>query len=494
MFLEAATLLLVVFFVWYNLTTYLERRKMPPGPYPWPFIGNLLQMDSDPINPFKKLVEKYGEIVSVSFPLRRCVLINTAKLAREARLTRKNDLAGKIPNTMYPGNVIFGERDVICSDFGPGHLFCKKVLTRSLHMFGQGIEKAETRVNYAVQKLVDEVKALKAEKFSPKDLLSRAILCQIWEWLTSKKLSLLDPRVLQLVEFNNKISALWAQFTLVQLIPGMSHLPTKFNKELRELIKTRDKIFGRELKYHRETYNEDVTRDLIDGFLTAFHKEIAKEKQKHISTIDDIQGLMVDLVFAGSDTTSAVLSWFILYVVLHQDVQQNIHDEIDRVVGRNRSPSWQDTKQLNYLQACVCETLRLSRILPVYGTNTTRDTVIGGYHVPKDTYVAININNIHFDNSEWPEPHSFKPERFLDENGLFVGWTTKQALIPFGLGRRECPGQQLARIVICLFASSLMQNFTIEVPEGEKKPIPKPSNPQLVLAPADYNIVAKERI
>lgn len=467
---------------------------MPPGPFPWPLIGNMPHMESDPINPFKKIVQKYGEIVSVSFPLRRCVLINNAKLAREARLTRKDDLAGKIRSTMYPGDVIFGERDVICSDYGPGHIFRKKILSLGLHVFGAGIEQAEERVNDSVRNFVNEIKALGGQAFSPKDLLSRAILCQIWEWVTSKKLSLLHPKVKLLTEFNDKISKLWTQFTPAQLIPGVSYLPTTFNRELSEVVQIRDNIFAPELKFHQDTYIPGVTRDLTDGFLAAFEKEMAKEKGKEIGSVEDIQGLMVDIVYAGSDTTSSVLAWYILYIVLHQDVQKKIHEELDAVVGNDCLPSWQDTKKLHYLQASICEVLRLSRVLPVYGTNAIRDTVIGGYHIPKDTYVALHINHIHFDEREWPEAHSFKPERFLTEEGSFVGWTAKQGFIPFGLGRRDCPGQPLARIMLCLFASALLQNFTIEVPEGEAKPEIQPSDPKLVLPPKDFTIVAKTRV
>ena len=493
MYLESAASLFLVWFVWYFVATYIERRKMPPGPFPWPLIGNLLQMEADPINPFKKIVEKYGEIVSVSFPLRRCVLINNAKLAREARLTNKDDLAGKIRSTMYPGDVIFGERDVICSDYGPGHVFRKKILSLGLHVFGMGIEHAEIRVNHAVKDFVNEIEAQDGQAFSPKDLLSRAILCQIWEWVTSKKLSLLHPKVKFLVEFNNKISNVWAQFSPAQLIPGVSHLPTTFNRELREVVKRRDEIFGPELKYHQETFVPGITRDLTDGFIAAFQKEIAKEKGKDIGSIEDIQGLMVDIVYAGSDTTSSVLAWYILYIVLHQEVQEKIHLELDKVVGNDRLPRWQDAQNLHYLQASICEVLRLSRVLPVYGTNAIRDTVIGGYHVPKDTYVALHINNIHFDEKEWPNPHNFVPERFLNKDGLFIGWTAKHGFIPFGLGRRDCPGQSLAKIMLCLFASALLQRFKIEIPAGEAKPELLPSDPKLVLPPKDFTIVAKRR-
>ena len=87
------------------------------------------------------------------------------------------------------------------------------------------------------------------------------------------------PTVRRLVDFNTKISKLWAQFSPVQLIPGVSHLPTAFNRELSEVVRTREEIFNPELRFHQETFVPGVTRDLTDGFLAAFEKEIAKEER-----------------------------------------------------------------------------------------------------------------------------------------------------------------------------------------------------------------------
>jgi cytochrome P450 len=127
------------------------------------------------------------------------------------------------------------------------------------------------------------------------------------------------------------------------------------------------------------------------------------------------------------------------------------------------------------------------------GTNAIRDTTIAGYHIPKGTFVCLNLPKVHEDNREWPEPEKFKPERFLEEDGKFVGWNKLRGFMPFGIGRRECPGQTLAKIMMFSFASILLHRYKIELPEGAEIPTTKVSTPQLVTKPNDFLVVAKPR-
>ena len=156
-----------------------------------------------------------------------------------------------------------------------------------------------------------------------------------------------------------------------------------------------------------------------------------------------------------------------------------IHDELDRVAGKDRLPSWKDVENMPYLQATFSEVLRKSGPVPVTGATAIRNGTLAGYHIPKGTTVIINIKEIHHDPTEWPEPDKFKPERFLDSEGKFVGWTAKHAFMPFGLGRRECLGQLFAKIVMFTFTSTLLQRYKIELPEGAEKPTTRPMGLQL---------------
>ncbi|CAB3981358.1 steroid 17-alpha-hydroxylase 17,20 lyase-like [Paramuricea clavata] len=169
-------------------------------------------------------------------------------------------------------------------------------------------------------------------------------------------------------------------------------------------------------------------------------------------------------------------------MVLYPKLQSKIHEELDEVVGRDRLPNRKDAENLPYLQATLCEVGRISRVARLVGTNAIRDTTIAGYHIPKGTLVCLNISRMLMDEREWPEPQKFEPERFLDGDGKFVGWNKLHGFLPFGIGRRECPGQSLARIMLFSFASLLLHHYKFELPEGAETPSTEVSTPQLGLS------------
>ncbi|CAB4028729.1 steroid 17-alpha-hydroxylase 17,20 lyase-like [Paramuricea clavata] len=421
---------------------------MPPGPFPYPFFGNIPQiMSADPIRPFSKLAEKYGDIFTVTFPNGNAVILNTASLVREARLApgRQEDLVGKSPESFYPLLEIMGHTMGL-SDYSPAYLFERKVFVSAMHIFGAGIEQASVRAGHAVDIAMKEIENKPGRSFSPKNLFESSIVVQLWEWLTSNKVALDDRIVQELNEFSAIVGRQALLNTMYQLFPFLSYLPTQFSREIKRAQQIGKTIFPPEYRAHQENYIPGTIRDLTDSFISAYEKELAKETRKDISSKHiGIPGLMVDVVAVGSETSSTWLTWFFLYNVLYPNVQSKIHDELDAVVGRDRLPNRADAESLPYLQATLCEVERASGMMTLVGTNAIRDTTIAGYPIPKGTFVGLNLAKVHEDKREWQEPEKFKPERFLDEDGKFVGWNKLRGFMPFAIGRRECPGQSLAK-------------------------------------------------
>ena len=496
MIIEVFVTLFVVWFIWYFTTTYMTRKNMPAGPFPYPFLGNIPQiMSADPIRPFDKLAEKYGDIFTVTFPSGNAVILNTASLVREARLTpgRQEDLMGKSPKYIYPLNEIVGDT-FSARDYSDTYRFEKKVFVSAMHIFGAGIEQATIRAGHAVDIAMKEIENKPERSFSPKSVLESSIVVLLWEWLTSKTIALDDP----IVKENNEIAAIFSRQALMssiyQLFPFLCYLPTQLTREIKRAKQIRETIFPKEYRAHQETYIPGTIRDLTDGFISAYEKELAKETTKDIGSKDTgIPGLMLNVILAGSANSSTWLTWFFLYMVLYPNVQSKIHEELDKVVGRDRLPNWKDAKSFPYLQATLCEVGRISGMTTLVGTNTIRDTTIAGYPIPKGTFVGLNFTKVHKDEREWPEPEKFKPERFLDVDRKFVGWNKLNGFLPFSVGRRECPGQSLARIMMFSFSSLLLHHYKIELPEGAEMPTTKVSTPQLVVQPDDFLVVAKSR-
>jgi hypothetical protein len=414
---------------------------------------------------------------------------------REARLApgRQEDLVGKSPESFYPIVEIMGHNMGGC-DYSPAFLFERKVFVSAMHIFGAGIEQASVRAGHAVDIAMKEIENKPGRFFSPKNLFESSIVVQLWEWLTSKKVALDDHIVQELNEFSAIVGRQALLNTTYQLFPFLCYLPTQFSREIKRAQQIRETIFPPEYRAHQESYIPGTIRDLTDSFISAYEKELAKETRKDISSKHiGIPGLMVDVVAVGSETSSTWLTWFFLYNVIYPNVQSKIHEELDAVVGRDRLPNRADAESLPYLQATLCEVERASGMMTLVGTNAIRDTTIAGYHIPKGTFVGLNLLKVHEDKREWQEPEKFKPERFLDEDGKFVGWNKLRGFMPFGIGRRECPGQSLAKVMMFSFASILLHRYKIELPEGAEIPTTKVSTPQLVTQPNDFLVVAKPR-
>ena len=493
MIFEILAALFLVYFIHYFITTMMVRRKMPPGPFPYPFVGNIPHLFTDPVDPYGKLADKYGDIYSLFFPSGdKIVVLNTATLVRKARLNNQNNLSGRSPGAIYPWNEIFGN-DLITSDYSPGYRFRRRVFKTAMHVFGSGIEQATERAAHAVNVAMKEIDSKKGQPFSPRGVLESSILVQLWNWLTSTKLQLGDPLIKDLSEFARVLAKQALLTTIHQCIPFFSYLPTKSSREIRWAKQIQYKVFPEAYRTEKETYTPGIIRHLTDSFISCYEKEICKETKKDIGSMDDIAGLMADVAFAGSDTTSTSLTWFLLYMALHPDIQEKVQREINSVINNDRLPSWKDAQNMPYLQATLCEVQRASGMMAVVGTNAIQDIEIAGYHVPKGTFVAVNLCKLHHDDREWPEPEKFKPERFLDSDRQFVGWTKLNGFLPFSVGRRECPGQSLAKIMMFTFASTLLHYYKFELLEGEEISSPEMSELAIVKRPKDFQIVAKKQ-
>ncbi|XP_046852391.1 cytochrome P450 2D6-like [Xenia sp. Carnegie-2017] len=491
MFLEIISASFLVWIVSFLVKTYFKRRSMPPGPFPYPIIGNIFLVDVTSKKPFKRIQEKYGDIYTVRL-LSDVVVVNTATLAREARLLHKNDVVDK--STKAPLHPIIGPNDIVFAEYGTPFVFRKRVFKSAMHVFGEGIHEAEERGNHAVKCTLDEIKSFEGRSFSPKKLIASAIILQLWQWLTSKELSLDDDIIVKLLEFSElSVKKIQENSIVSMMIPFSSFLPTEFNRNKKRALHIKSSIFSPVVESHLATYTPGKIRNMTHSFIQAYAKEMAKESSKDIGSINDIKDLMVDVVFAGADTTSSTLSWFLLYMTLYPDVQKKIHAELDQVIGKEYLPQMKDIQNLNYLQATMCEVIRKANPIPIAGATTLRDIHLAGFHIPKGTAILTNLAEVHHDEREWPEESKFKPERFLDNDGKFVGWTHYLAFMPFGLGRRQCGGISFAKIMLFTFSSTLLYYHEFRLPEGVERPMEEGSRLQLVSSPNHFEVVAFPR-
>ena len=495
MFLEVFLSICLCWLLWFIITTHLSRQSIPPGPFPLPIIGNAHQMGTNPPFSMEGIHKKYGEIYTLNLPVGRFVVVNSGRLAREALVAKKDDFSGRPGDAAnFPLRNIFHGKDISFTDFGASFLFRRRIISSAFHVFGEGLHEAEARVSKEVGYLLEWLGDSDGNPISPHTGISNTMVNIMAEWLFSKRYDYQDPILKELFNFNEKLLYVVQQGRIYQAFPFLKYLPSKVMKTLSEVLSTRDEFFGSQLNQHKDSYQDDITRDITDALIAEYNKEKSKKLDKSMGSKDDIKYFVMNIFVAASDTSASVLTWFMLYMIIYKDVQEKIQNEIDLVVGDHRSPNWKDAQNLPYLLSTICEVMRHSSFVPInLPHKATRDSTIDGYLIPKETTILFNFAAIHNDPRDWEEPREFKPERFLDESGKFVGWNALPNFFPFGAGRRMCPGENLGKLQVFILASNVLHQFCLKPVENEPKASLKNYVPGPIIYPKQYNVCAVKR-
>lgn len=223
-----------------------------------------------------------------------------------------------------------------------------------------------------------------------------------------------------------------------------------FKKEVEVLSNSFNELLEKILVEHEEKQGEG--KDLMDVLLAAYRDENAEYK----ITRNHIKSFYVDLLFAGSTTSVQTIQWTMAEIINSPKTLERLRGEIDSVVGTTRLIQETDLPNLPYLQAVVKEGLRLHPAGRIFERFSQEGCKVGGYYVPEKTTLMINDYAVMRDPDYWVDPDEFKPERFLEEEER-----KEQVLkyIPFGSGRRGCPGENLAYIFIGTAIGVMVQGF-----------------------------------
>ncbi|XP_039545537.1 cytochrome P450 27C1 [Pimephales promelas] len=193
--------------------------------------------------------------------------------------------------------------------------------------------------------------------------------------------------------------------------------------------------------------------EIKGGLLT--HMLVTREMN-----LEEIYANMTEMLLAGVDTTSFTLSWSTYLLARHPTVQQEIFEEVDRVLG-GRVPTGEDVAYLPLIRGLVKETLRLFPVLPGNGRVTQDDLIIGGYFIPKGTQLALCHYSTSVDEENFPRPGEFRPDRWIRKDAS--DRVDNFGSIPFGYGIRSCIGRRIAELEMHLALTQLLQKFHIEV-------------------------------
>ncbi|PHT27137.1 Cytochrome [Capsicum baccatum] len=204
--------------------------------------------------------------------------------------------------------------------------------------------------------------------------------------------------------------------------------------------------------------------DIIDILL-----QLRKEKSTSIGlTLDNIKAILMDVFVAGTDTSAITVIWAMTTLIKNPKVMKKVQEEIRKSIGNKGIVNEDDVQNMSYLRAVIKETLRLYPPAPLLLPRESMEkSVLEGYEIPPKTILHVNAWAIARDPEIWDNPEEFIPDRFLNSNIDFKGQDFE--LLPFGAGRRGCPGISLGVATVDLVLSNLLYAFDWELPGGMKK-------------------------
>ncbi|KAH9697121.1 cytochrome P450 family 76 subfamily C polypeptide 7 [Citrus sinensis] len=422
--LISCILWLVFTLVWVMTLSFISSGKpkgLPPGPRPYPVIGNLLELGGKPHKSLAKLAKIHGPIMSLRLGQVTTVVISSPSMAK-AILKEHDSLFcdRKVPESILSQPYQHHEFSLVWLPVSPLWRSLRKIC--NMHIFTN-------------QKL-DANQDLRRKKI--KDLLAyvEENCSAVWGIMEEAgKPNLSD------------------HFPLLKMLDlqGIRRRNTLYSGKMFEVL---DRLIDQRLKQRQEHGCSISTesKDTLDTLLNIIQEKSVEFDTKHI------KHLLADLFIAGNDTTSITMEWAMAELLHNPKVLSKAKLELKQTVGKGRPIDESDIARLPYLQAVVKETFRLHPAVPLLIPRKASEGVeIASVTVPKGAQVFVNVWAIGRDENIWDNPHSFKPERFLGSDVDFKGQNFE--LIPFGAGRRICPGLPLAIRMLYLMLGSLINSF-----------------------------------
>ncbi|CAN0889537.1 Desmethyl-deoxy-podophyllotoxin synthase [Linum grandiflorum] len=470
-FLIPITILTCILILLKTRSSKHNTNPLPPGPWKLPIIGNLhhLAMGSSSSLPHRRLCElagQYGPLMHLQLGEISTVVVSSPEFARQFMQTHDLNFATR---PIFPSaNIIFyGGRDIGFAPYGQYWKHMRKVCAVDL--------LSPKRVSSFVPFMEQEIVKLRSrilgfchssDQVNMSQMLKSlgsSITCGAAFGMSQEQADCFLPIIEQMV---NEL----AGFGAVDLFPSSKLLRrvTGAEARLQKIHNDSDAILEALIADHlaRRSGDHDdagVVEDFVDVLLNL------REKSAHdlgfaFSNVE-IKGVLTDIFLAGSDTWTATSEWALSELMKNPKEMEKAQREVRQVFHATKQVEESKLHQLHYLNLIIKETLRLHPPGPLTVPRECRETVdIGGYQIPAKTKVIINAWAIGQDCSYWTEPNKFCPERFRNNSVDFKGQHFQ--FIPFGAGRRICPGLHYATTVVSLLLANLLYHFDWKLPEG----------------------------
>ncbi|KAH0935934.1 hypothetical protein HID58_013051 [Brassica napus] len=478
-FLCFSCVLLLVSFVFFLRKIKENKRcsNLPPNPPRLPIIGNLHQLAGLPHRCIHHLSIKYGPVVLLHLGSVPTVVISSSEAAEQ--VLKLHDLVCcSRPKTVATGKLSYGFKDIGLAQYGEYWREMRKLVVIELFSLKKvrSFRKIrEEEVGLMVKKVSES-----ALQQSPVDLnntffsLTASIICRVALGQNFNESGFFIGKG-RLEELLNELVLVLGGFTCSDLFPcgGLGRFldwlfggHNRINKVFEELDAFYQHVIDDHLKHeaHAGKKAMDSQADIAALLLGMMDKQGDKDYLK--LSIDNIKGVITDIFIAGVDTGAVTMIWAMTELAKNPRVMRKAQEEIRNTLGlKKESISEEDINKVDYLKLIIKETFRLHPALPLLLPRETMSHVkINGYDIPPKTQILLNVWTIGRDPGRWTDPEAFIPEQFANTCVDFKGQSFE--LLPFGSGRRMCPGMPMAVASVELGLLSLLYFFDWILPEG----------------------------
>ncbi|KAJ9553100.1 hypothetical protein OSB04_017145 [Centaurea solstitialis] len=433
-------------------------KKLPPGPPGLPIIGNLLQVGDRPHVSTAKFAKEYGPLISLRLGKQILVVASSPEAAKEILKTQDRFLSSRVVPTAFqqpsliPHSVIWSECNQTWKSL--------RTLCRTELFSAKALESHSRLREQKLGHLLDFLHKKQGQVINLEDV----VFITLFNTLTSIVFSRdflelkdvhgtrdgLNESLHKIIEYGGIIKDFGSFFPIFQRFD----LQGIRKETMRQYDKTfaywEDIIEERRACVNSPTWSSEHAQSFLDRML------------ENKFSNDQINQLVTELFVAGTNTTTSSVVWAMTELVRHKEVMSKIAEEIKREINTDKISDFELSK-LPYLQASIKEAMRLHPPVPLLLPHMAAETCeVMNYTIPKNSKIFVNLWAMGRDPKVWDDPLSFKPERFIDSKLDVKGQDFE--LLPFGSGRRMCPGMPSGIKSVQLILASLIREFDLVLP------------------------------
>ncbi|XP_060172893.1 cytochrome P450 71AU50-like [Lycium barbarum] len=452
---------LIVYALYELLNNIQKRKRYPPGPQGLPILGHLHLLGKNPHQDFLKLAKKHGPLMYVQLGLVPTIVVSSADAAEKVLKTYDHIFASR-PYNEAAQYLAYGQKNLIFAKYGPYWRNMRKMCT--VHLFSnQKINSFQSMRRQQVELMIESLKkeahdSLVVDLSAKIASLNADLTCLM---VFGKKYmdEDLDKRGFKAVA--QEVVHLAATPNLGDFFPCLGVIDLQgLTRRLKDLSKVLDEFLEKIIDEHVKSHEQKQSKDFVDTMLDIMQSGDEEFQFDH----SHIKAILVDMLVAGMDTSSTAVEWILTELLRQPHVMKKLQKELEEAVGLERMVEESDLDNLKYLDMVVKEGMRLHSIVPLVPHEAMEDCLVDNFHIQKGSRIMVNYYAIQRDPNIWPEPDKFLPERFIGSSIDVRGRDFQ--LLPFGSGRRSCPGMQLGIFLVRLLVAQLVHCFDWELPNG----------------------------